>query len=118
MVNNLQKFSSLALGILFLLIGILGFFTNNVLGIFSTNLYLSIIHIITGIFGIYSSIKGFGTDYNIIIGWVFVLLGVFGLIPGIGDVMVNLLGINITMSILHLIIGIFCVVVYFGFGEE
>src|SRR3989344_1995772 len=118
MINNIQKNLSLVVAFVFSLLGILGFFSNHILGIFTANIYLSIIHVIIGLFGFYSGLKGFSISYNSSIGWFVVLLGILGLIPGIGDVMINLLGINNLMSIFHLIVGIVCLGFYFGFEKE
>ncbi len=117
-INNIQKNFSLVVAFVFSLLGIWGFFSNNIFGIFTANVYLSIIHIIIGLFGFYSYFKSFSISYNSSIGWFIVLLGILGLIPGIGDVMVNLLGINSLISIFHIIVGVVSLGLYFGFEKE
>ncbi len=117
-MNNTQKTFALILGIVLLLVGIWGFFTNSILGIFGVNMYQSILHVIAGLFGIYAGTKGMGTGYNMSIGWIGVLLGVLGFIPGINNLLMNWFNINPAISILHLVIGVVCLGVYFGLNKE
>src|SRR3989338_5925751 len=112
-----QKAFALILGIVLLLVGILGFISANGLvgedAFFGSNAIQNILHLIAGAFGIYAGTKGKGQGYNSIIGWIGVVLGVLGFIPGITEVLADLLMINTEITILHLAIGIVSLLVYF-----
>ena len=104
-----QKRFALILGIILLLVGLLGFIDNPIVGengYFGTNTVHDILHIIAGAFGIYVGTKGQGVGYNKSIGWIGILLAVLGFIPGIADLLSDLLLINTQVTVLHLLIGI------------
>lgn len=112
-----QKTFALILGIVLLLVGILGFFDNSIVGdagLFGTNTFQDILHLVAGAFGVYVGTKGMGPGYNQTIGWIGVALGVLGFIPGVSDLLLSLLNINTAITVLHLVIGAVCLVVYYG----
>src|SRR5579884_3506023 len=82
---------ALVLGILFTLLGIIGFFTppenstgvQAILGIFDSDLIHNIFYLITGLLGIVAAFTGYSRTYNRVFGVVYVLLGLLGLIPGL-----------------------------------
>lgn len=113
---NTQKTFALILGIVLVLVGILGFIENNLIGdngYFGTNTIQDVLHLIAGAFGIYAGTKGRGPGYNITIGWIGIVLGILGFIPKIKDLLANLLNINPVITVLHLIIGIVALLVYY-----
>jgi hypothetical protein len=112
-----QKTFALILGIVLLLVGLLGFFDNALVGdsgLFGTNTFQDVLHLIAGIFGIYVGTKGMGPGYNATIGWIGIALGILGFIPGVSDLLLSLLNINTAITVLHLVIGIVCLLVYYG----
>ena len=114
---NVQKTFALILGIVLLLVGIIGFFDNSLVGdgaYFGTNATHNVLHLIAGVFGIYVGTKGMGRGYNATIGWIGIILGVLGFIPGISGLFADLLSINNTITVLHLVIGIVALGVYYG----
>jgi len=112
--GNIQKTYALVLGIVLSIVGILGFFTSSILNIFGINALQSILHLIAAAFGIYVGTKGQGRGYNLSIGWIGVILGILGFIPGIKDVLLNLLNINAGITWLHLVIGLVSLGVAYG----
>ena len=111
-----QKTFALILGIVLLLVGILGFFDNGLVGddgFFGTNTYQDVLHVIAGLFGLYVGTKGMGPGYNMSIGWIGIVLGVIGFIPGVDDLLSDLLKINTEITVLHLVIGVVCLLVYY-----
>jgi hypothetical protein len=112
-----QKTYALVLGIVLGIVGIWGFFTQSILGIFGVNTFQSILHVIAGLFGIYVGTKGEGPGYNATIGWIGVILAVLGFIPATASFLVSLLNINIATTWLHLVIGIVSLLVYFAVEE-
>jgi hypothetical protein len=111
-----QKTFALILGIVLLLVGIAGFIDNPLVGdsgYFGTNMYQDVLHLIAGLFGIYVGTKGKGPGYNATIGWIGLALGVLGFIPGVDSLFASLLNINMSITVLHLVIGIVCLGVYY-----
>ncbi len=114
---NTQKTYALILGIVLLLVGILGFFSNPLVGeegYFGTNNYQNILHLIAGAFGVYAGTKGRGKGYNATIGWIGVALGILGFIPGLDDIFLQLLNINTQITVLHLVLGAISLVVFYA----
>ncbi len=114
---NVQKTFALILGVVLLLVGLLGFFANPLVGdsgYFGTNTAQDILHIIAGIFGIYVGTKGMGSGFNSSIGWIGVLLGLLGFIPGVDGLLSSWLNINTEITVLHLVLGIIALGVYYG----
>ena len=116
-----QKSFALILGIVLLLVGILGFFDNPIVGnngYFGTNTYQDILHLIAGACGVYAGTKGKGSGYNMIIGWIGIALAVLGFIQGIKELFLSLLNINIQITVLHLVLGIITLLVAYGVRKE
>lgn len=112
-----QKTFALILGLVLLLVGILGFFDNALVGdsgLFGTNTFQDVLHLIAGAFGVYAGTKGRGQGYNMTIGWIGIALGVLGFIPGISGLLLDLLNINTAITVLHLAIGIVCLLVCYS----
>ena len=114
---NAQKTFALILGIVLLIIGIWGLFSNNVLGIFGVNVTQSILHIIAGAFGLYVGMKGMGPGYNLTIGWIGVVLGVLGFIPVTSDLLASLLNVNSATTWLHVVVGVVSLIVGYSIKE-
>ncbi|MEK6918918.1 MAG: DUF4383 domain-containing protein [Nanoarchaeota archaeon] len=117
-MNNTQKTFALILGIVLLLVGIWGFFTTSILGIFGVNMIQSVIHVIVGLLGIYAGTKGMGYGYNMAVGWGGIVLGILGFVPGVDSLLMSLLNINTAITVLHLVIGVVCLAVYYGVSKE
>lgn len=112
-----QKTFALILGVVLLLVGILGFINNPLVGdsgLFGTNTMQDILHLIAGAFGVYVGTKGMGPGFNMTIGWIGIVLGVLGFIGPIADLFASLLNINTAITVLHLAIGVVCLLVYYG----
>ncbi len=118
---SVQKTFALVLGLVLLLVGILGFINNSLVGnegYFGTNAYQDILHLIAGAFGVYVGTKGEGRGYNLTLGWVGIALGALGLIPGVDTMLANWLNINFSITILHLVLGVLFLVVAYGTSRE
>lgn len=114
---NTQKTFALILGVVLLLVGILGFLPNPIVGetgYFGANLFQNILHIIAGGFGIWVGTKGRGPGYNMTLGWIGVALGILGFIPSVDGILLNLLMINRQITVLHLVLGLITLGVYYG----
>ncbi len=95
------------------IVGIWGFFTSSILGIFGVNAVQSVLHLIAAIAGIYAGTKGIGKDYNMIIGVIGVALGILGFIPGISGLLASWFNIDSGISVLHIVIGAVSLLVYY-----
>lgn len=127
---SVQKTYALILGIVLTLVGLAGFIPalvsgtggmGQLLGLFGVNYIQSALHLIAGLFGLYVGIKGIGPGYNATLGWIAIALGVIGFIPGIGygtGLLGSLLNIDLNITILHLVIGIVTLGVYYGADKK
>jgi hypothetical protein len=102
------------IGVILLLVGVWGFFTTSILGIFSVNALHNIVHLVTGAIFAWA---GFGAgapvkDVNKWLGVVYLLVGVVGFF-GVLDA---LLGLNAADNWLHLVIG--AISAYVGFKAD
>ncbi len=114
---SVQKTYALVLGLVLAVVGIWGFFTGKILGIFGVNAAQSVLHLIAAGFGIYVGTKGEGSGYNMSIGWIGVVLAVLGFIPGVSGLLLSLLNINTAITVLHLAIGVVSLGVAYGVKE-
>ncbi|HEX4206487.1 MAG TPA: DUF4383 domain-containing protein [Ktedonobacteraceae bacterium] len=124
-MDKVQRIFALVYGIVFLLIGILGFVPALVpggalLGVFMVNGVHSIIHIVIGILGIASYFTGTSRLYNRVIGIVYLLIGILGFIPALapGNMLLGVVMINLADNILHLVAGIVPIIVGFGIKSD
>lgn len=118
---SVQKTFALILGIVLLLVGILGFWENSLVGdngYFGTNAWQDVLHLIAGAFGIYIGTKGKGPGYNMTLGWAGIVLGVLGFIPVVKDLLMDWLNINIQITILHLVLGVLFLIVAYGASKD
>jgi hypothetical protein len=134
-----NRITALVIGIIFALIGIIGFFTPTenstgvraVFGIFDVDTLHSVINLVVGLLGIASAFTAQSRTFNQIFGIVFVVFGLLGLIPALyfpagsygtdNGLFLGLVHDNAGDHILHLITGVAAlVVVYYavGFGRR
>lgn len=111
---GIQKTYAQIVGIILTLMGIWGFFTPIVIGIFSVNTFLSLIYLVIGLIGIYVGIWGTGRIYNLSIGWIFIILAILGFIPEISSFLTKVTELNIADTILHFVLGIVSLGVYYA----
>ena len=121
MYSDVQKTFARVVGIVFVLVGILGFVPvlvpgGALLGIFAVNVLHSIVHLLIGILGIAAAYAGLARRYNQVIGIVYLLLGVLGFIPPliINNALLGIVSINLADNLLHLVAGAVMVAVGFG----
>lgn len=118
---NTQKTFALVLGVVLVLVGILGFVNNPLVGdegFFGTNTFQDILHIVAGLIGVWVGTKGMGPGYNMSLGWIGVVLGVLGFIPVVSDLLLTYLNINTEISVLHVVLGVIALVVYYGTSKS
>lgn len=99
---NLKAFSGVV-GIIFLILGIMGFFIDELWGIIHFDLLHNIIHLAVGVIGIGVSAKAAASKlFAKILGIVYVALAIFGFIVPelIGDMI-----LETAENVLHLVVG-------------
>ena len=127
-MTNIQKTVALVFGVVFLLIGFLGFVPaltpgGALLGLFMVNGVHSIVHILFGIFGIAAAFTGFSRLYNKVGGVIYLVLAVVGFVALLGltalapgGMLLGLVSINMADNVLHLVLGL--VLAYVGFAIQ
>lgn len=103
-------------GVILLLVGILGFFQNPILGTFEVNTLHNLVHLVTGAAGLIAAGMGLGASrsYLIIFGLVYLVVTVLGFL-GI-SLVTNTLMVNGADNYLHLAIA--AVYLLVGFGSK
>ena len=128
---SINRVCALILGIIFLLLGVIGFVTpteNNtgvqaIFTIFDSDTIHNVFYILVGLLGIISSFTGYFRTFNKVFGVVFIVLGLLGLISGLyfpagsygtdHGLFLGLTHMNAGDHILHLITGVIAAVVGF-----
>ena len=112
------KTSTLILGVVLLLVGVLGFVLTPgdglLLGVFAANTTHHVIHLASGILGIAAATMGWSRTFCQIFGPVYLLVAVLGLaLVGSDGMLLGLVHVNTADHLLHLVIG--GAATYFGF---
>jgi len=122
-MKDINRTVALVFGIVFLVIGVLGFVPaltpgGALLGLFMVNGLHSIVHLLFGVLGVAAALTGMSRLYNRAGGVIYLLLGVLGLIPALvpGGMLLGLVMINPADNVLHLVIG--AVLAYVGFAVQ
>ena len=113
-MGSLQKRYALILGVILLIAGIWGLFTDEILGIFGGNTTQSALYLVVGVLGVYAGTKKKGRGFNGTIGWIGVLIGILGFLPYTSEILTDLLNANTATTWLHLAIGVVSLLVYYG----
>lgn len=109
----LKKFATVV-GFGFLLLGILGFFFENFLGIFHLDTVHNSIHLGIGIWGVLASAKQtYSLHFTRSIGVLYLALGLLGFIS---PELFGLMPVGFSENVLHLVVG--AIALYFGFRLE
>jgi hypothetical protein len=95
------------IGVVFVLVGIIGFFSDPILGIIDVDAIHNIIHLATGILAIVFAMQGEarGRKFFLIFGIVYALITVLGFVAGEGKIL-GLVSINGAGNYFHLVTAI------------
>ena len=117
-MNSLVKTVTWILGIVLLIVGIIGFFMDPVLGIFEVDMNHNIVHILSGIVGIAAAASGesYSRLFLIIFGIVYGAVAVLGFVDG--SSVLGLITVNQADNYLHSAIALVCLAVGFGAGKK
>jgi heme/copper-type cytochrome/quinol oxidase subunit 3 len=128
---SINRVCALALGIIFLILGLIGFVTpaenstgvQAIFGIFDSDTIHNVFYVIVGLLGIASSFTGQFRTFNKVFGVVFILLALLGVIPALyfpagsygqdSGLFLGITHMNAGDHILHLIAGLIAAVVGF-----
>lgn len=113
-MSSLVKTVTWLLGIVLLLVGLLGFVNDPVLGLFEVDTVHNWVHILSGVVGLIavSSGQSYARLYLIVFGIVYALVTVLGFVKG-GDIL-GLFTVNQADNYLHAAIALVCLAVGFG----
>ena len=128
---SINRVCALVLGIIFLLLGLIGFVTPQenstgvqaIFGIFDSDTIHNIFYVIVGLLGIISSFTGQFRTFNKIFGVVFILWALLGLLPALyfpagsygkdSGLFLGITHLNAGDHILHLITGVIAAIIGF-----
>lgn len=100
------------LGIVFILIGIWGFFTDMILGIFMVDMMHNLVHLLSGILAlVFAGHATRGVMFARILGIIYALVAIIGFFS---DSILGLFMVNMADTWLHLVLAI--VLLYVGFA--
>jgi hypothetical protein len=112
-----NRILALVIGIVFTLVGILGFFSTStmqpsyIFG-FGVDVVHNIVHLVIGLLGIAAAFTGWSRLYNQIFGIIYLLLGIAGLIPALyflsmgSTRLLGLTFVNGADNVLHIVVGL------------
>ncbi len=117
-MTSLVKNVTWLLGIVLVVVGVLGFVNDPVLGLFEVDLTHNIVHLLSGIIGIAAAASGesYSRLFLIIFGIVYGAVAVIGFTMG-GNIL-GLFDVNQADNYLHTAIALVCLGVGFGGGRK
>ncbi len=117
-MRSLVKSLTWLLGVVFILIGIAGFFVNGTLIIFQVSTVHNVIHLLSGVVALAAVGAGesYARLYLIVFGLVYALVAVLGFVNG-GDIL-GLIQTNRADDYLHTAIAVVSLAVGFGGGKK
>ena len=115
---NFQKVWAIIVGIILLLIGIIGFFTDSVFGIFGVNTIQNIVHLSTGLIFLLGGLAKATTakKVNVWLGIIYLLVAILGFIGLLK--FLNVQGGLDADNFLHTILGLVTIIVGFTVKVE
>jgi hypothetical protein len=97
------------LGVVFVLIGLLGFVNSPVLGLFEVNILHNLIHLVSGVLLLMYAGKSSAKTVALVLGIVYGLVTVLGFLMG-GNIL-GLISVNMADNLLHLVLAAVLLVV-------
>ncbi|GLV56779.1 hypothetical protein KDH_36180 [Dictyobacter sp. S3.2.2.5] len=120
-----NRIVALILGIIFVVIGIIGFFVSStmmpgsLMGM-DVDIVHNLVHLVTGIVALLAVYMGWSRVFNRVFGIIYLVIGLAGLIPALyfDGRLLGLMHINAGDNVFHLIIGIIAIAVGFFVHED
>ena len=117
---DVQKTYALVIGAVLVLVGILGFFSNPLVGdagagaLLGANTVENLLHIAGGALGIWLGTKGMAQAFNQWLGIVAAVIAVLGFLPATAAMLGTWFGINMAATVLHASIALVSLGVAYG----
>ena len=115
----MAKKAAMTLGVVFILVGLLGFVNNPILGLFAVDTLHNLIHLVTGIAAVAMASKGeaMAKKWAQVFGVIYALVAVLGLVfASGGGKLLGLIEVNTADHVLHVVLSL--VILYVGFGMK
>lgn len=116
---TMHRSLAVILGFIFLIVGVLGFFSafspgGKLLNIFAVNLEHNVVHLASGILAVLSGLTSrfAARAFFVIFGLVYAVVAVMGFMMGEG-MLFNMIAINTADNYLHAVIAAFCLIIGF-----
>ena len=117
-IAEVQKTYALVIGAVLVLVGIIGFFSQPIFGLFGVNTAQNLLHLAGGAAIVWFGYKGSAAkSTNMWLGIISAVVGVLGFIPGANSLLASLFGINTAISVLHIAIAVVSLGVAYGVSE-
>ena len=113
-IADIGKTYAMVIGAVLLLVGLIGFVSNPIFGVFGVNALQNVLHLVGGALGVWFGMKGSAKAYNQWLGIVAGVVGVLGFIPGASDALASVFGINTAISGLHIVIAVVSLGIVYG----
>ena len=105
-IADVQKTFAMVFGAVLVLLGLVGFFSKPILGLFEVNTAQNVLHLVGGALGLWLASKGSGKAFNQWLGYVALVVGVLGFVPVAKDLLISIFAINKAISGLHVAVGV------------
>lgn len=121
-IADVQKTYAMVLGAVLVLLGLVGFVSNPLVGdpstaVFGVNPAQNVLHLVGGALVLWFGYKGAAKATNMWLGVVALVVGVLGLVPGAKEMLANVFAINANITYLHLAVGVLSLVVAYAVKE-
>ena len=109
----------MVIGVVLLLLGIVGYFNNPILGYFGVNVAQDILHLVGGALILWLAMKGSAKSTNMGLGVIALVVGLLWFAEGLdGGLLYKIFGINAAISYLHIAVGVVSLGVAYGVKES
>src|SRR3989344_6245315 len=105
-------------GAVLVLLGLVGFVSAPVLGIFGVNTAQNVLHLVGGALGLWLASKGSGKAFNQWLGYIALVVGILGFVPVVKDLLASIFAINTAISVLHVAVGVVSLAVAYAVKGE
>ena len=117
-IADVQKIFAMVIGAVLVLLGLVGFVNNPVIGMFSVNTAQDVLHLVGGGLGLWLATKGSAKGFNQWLGYIALVVGILGFVPGASDLLASIFNINKAITYLHIAVGVVALGVAYGVKSE
>ena len=117
-IADVQKTYAMVIGAVLVLLGLVGFVYNPILGLFRVNLAQDLLHLVGGALILWLAMKGSAKPTNMWVGIIALVVGLLWFAEGLDGGLLNLIfAINAAISYLHIAVGVVSLGVAYGVKE-